>query len=259
MDIMEVIKTRKSIRTFDKRKITNEDKEKLSSYIETIQNPYDIPVDYVFLDSKEYDLSSPVIIGEDFYIAGKVPKTNNCEEAFGYSFEKMILYAWSIGIGTTWIGGTFDRTVFEKAADTKDDEYMMIATPVGYPSDTQSSVDIELREMINGDERLKKEEIFFDENFSTPLVCDDEWIDAVRWAPSAANRQPWRIVKDDNKYHFYLEHTKGYTSPVDWDVQKIDIGIALFHFMSICGGKLIIDNPNIKIDKHKEYIATVIL
>ncbi|MBQ5316871.1 MAG: hypothetical protein J6I96_04885 [Oscillospiraceae bacterium] len=35
---------------------------------------------------------------------GKVPKAEHCAEAFGYSFEKMVLYAWPLGIGTTWIG-----------------------------------------------------------------------------------------------------------------------------------------------------------
>ena len=37
------------------------------------------------------------------------------EEAFGYAFEQIVLYAESLGIGTTWIGGTMDRKAFEKA------------------------------------------------------------------------------------------------------------------------------------------------
>ena len=220
MNILEVIRTRKSVRTFDKNKITKDDKQKLSSYIGTIINPYEIPVEFIFLDSQKHNLSSEVIEGEDFYIVAKVKKQENCEAAYGYSFEKMILYAWSLGIGTTWIGGTFDRSLFEKAADTDNDEYMMIATPVGYPADTPSMVDTKLRQMVKGDERLPSSELFFDGDFLTPLESDDEWISAVRWAPSAANRQPWRIVKDDENYHFFLEHDKGYSSGVEWDVQK---------------------------------------
>ena len=56
------------------------------------------------MNSEEYGLSSPVIEGEEYYIIAKVPKAEHCEEAFGYSFEEMVLYAWSLGIGTTWIG-----------------------------------------------------------------------------------------------------------------------------------------------------------
>lgn len=257
MNNMEIIKSRKSVRTFDGRKITNEDKEKLFSYIKTIENPYDIPVEFIILDREKYGLSSPVIEGEDTYIAAKVPKVEHCEEAFGYSFEKMILFAWSLGIGTTWIGGTLNREVFEKAADTKDDEYMMIVTPIGYPSDTQSNVDAKLRESIHGDERLASSEMFFKNDFSTPLDSKEECLDAVRWAPSAANRQPWRIVKDNTDYHFYLEHTKGYSSGVDWDVQKIDLGIAICHFLYVKEGNLNINDPKIETDEYTEYIATI--
>lgn len=95
-----LLKPEKSVRTFDGRKITKGDKEKLLEYIKTIENPYGIPVEFLILDSEKYNLSSPIIKGEDTYIAAKVAKVDHCEEAYGYSFEKMALYAWSIGIGT---------------------------------------------------------------------------------------------------------------------------------------------------------------
>lgn len=257
MDKMQIIKTRKSVRTFDGQKITDEDKEKLLNYTKTIENPYNIPVEFLILDSEKYNLSSPVIEGEDTYIAAKVAKVDHCEEAYGYSFEKMILYAWSQGIGTTWVGGTLDRPLFEKAAATRDNEYMMIVTPIGYPSKTQSKVDSALRESVKGDERLLASKLFYEHDFSTPLDNSEDCLDAVRWAPSAANRQPWRIVKDDNDYHFFLEHTKGYSSGVGWDVQKIDMGIAICHFLCVKNGNLVFDEPEIETDEYTEYIATI--
>lgn len=81
MEKMEIIKTRKSVRTFDGRKIPKK-LEKLCSYIKTIKNPYYIPVEFILLDKKKYNLSSVVIEGEDMYIAAKVPKVKHCEEAF---------------------------------------------------------------------------------------------------------------------------------------------------------------------------------
>lgn len=257
MDKMQIIKTRKSVRTFNWEKITAEDKQKLLNYIKTIENPYNIPIKFIILDSEKYNLSSPVIEGEDTYIAAKVAKVKHCEEAYGYSFEKRVLYAWTLGIGTTWIGGTLNRPLFEKVADTQDDEYMMIVTPIGYPSKKQSQVDRKLRESVQGDKRLPKSMLFFDNNFTTPLNSNENCFDAVRWAPSAANRQPWRIVKDNNYYHFYLEHTKGYSSGVEWDVQKIDLGIAICHFMYVKNGNLIIDEPEIETNDYIEYIATI--
>lgn len=259
MNIIELIKTRKSVRTFDGRPLSEEDVKKLSDYALAITNPYGIPLSFVFLDAKEHGLSSPVINGEHLYVAGKVPMVPHCEEAFGYSFEQFVLYAWSLGIGTTWIGGTMKRELFEKAAETKEDELMPIVTPLGYPSAEKAEVDIKLRSTVHGDERLEPSELFFDKGFSTPLSASDygDALDAMRWAPSAANRQPCRVVKDDNTFHFYLKHPSSNRGSVAWDVQKIDVGIAICHFMSITGGEFSIADPKITADENMEYIATV--
>lgn len=258
MDIREIIMTRKSVRTFDKRKITLEDKEKLCSYMENIENPYGIPVKFLWLDSDENNLSSPVIKGEDDYIAAKVPKVEHCEEAYGYSFEKLVLYAWSLGIGTTWIGGTMKRAHFEKVAETGPDEIMMCVTPVGYPSSKKSIIDKTLRSQVKGDERIPSTELFFEGNFDTPIKDEDEILELVRWAPSAANMQPCRVVKSGNKYHFYKKANPKYKRNAGWDVQKIDMGIAICHLMSVIDGKFEISNPEITIPEGVEYIATVV-
>lgn len=150
MKPMELILTRKSVRTFDGRELSAEGREKLQAYMTNIRNPYGIPVKYVWLDATEYGLSSPVIQGEHLYIAGKVRKGEHCEEAFGYFFEQLVLYAWLLGIGITWIGGTMNRELFEKAAKVQANELMPIVTPVGYPSGEKSEVDVKLRNHVHG-------------------------------------------------------------------------------------------------------------
>ncbi len=153
------------------------------------------------------------------------------------------------------------RELFEKAADTKEDEYMMIVSPLGYPSAEKAEVDRKLREMVHGDDRLEPAELFYEKDFSHPLINDihDDALEAVRWYPSAANMQPCRIVKDGNAYHFYEKHSERYVNRVGWDVQAIDMGIALCHFMTICDGKFVLDDPGITTDEHTEYKATVIV
>ena len=64
MELMELIRTRKSVRTFDGNAVSEEDRKKLSEYIRTIDNPYGIPVKFVMLGAKKHGLSSPVIQGE---------------------------------------------------------------------------------------------------------------------------------------------------------------------------------------------------
>lgn len=262
MNQLEIIKTRRSVRNFDGRMISPEHRASLCAYLETIRNPYDIPVEFLLLDAQEYGLSSPVIAGDTLYIAAKAPLVPHSEEAYGYSFEKMVLYAWSLGIGTTWIGGTMDRNLFENAAKTKDGERMYCVSPLGYPAAQLSEKESKMRQMIKADERKPAAELFFEGNFQTPLNAAEaaaEKLEAVRLAPSAVNMQPWRIIKDGQAYHFYEKHDPGFAGRFAWDVQRIDIGIAICHFMHMAGGKLTVADPGIAAAEDTEYIATVVL
>ena len=254
MNMLELILNRKSVRSFDGRKLDETDLRRLQAYVAGIHNPYNIPVRFVWLDAEANGLASPVIRGERLYVAGKVPRVRHCEEAFGYSFEKLVLYARRLGIGTTWIGGTMDRALFEKAACTGEDEYMMIVSPLGYPAQARTDVERRLRESVHADERLPASELFFDRDFSQPLTEESSLLEAVRWAPSAANQQPCRVVKEANHYHFYVKHS---LPPARWDVQKIDVGIAICNLMSVEGGRFSLSDPGIAHGEELEYIATV--
>ena len=129
-NVLEIIKGRKSVRTFDGRQISDEHRKKLTEYIKGITNPFGILVEFVCLDAKEHGLSSPVLSGEQLYIAGKVEKKPYADMAFGYAFEKLVLFAWSLGIGTVWIGGTMKRESFEEAAVVQEGEMMPCVSPL---------------------------------------------------------------------------------------------------------------------------------
>ena len=131
---MELVRHRRSVRTFDSNPLRPEDAEKILRFAESIETPYGIPVTWKLLNAKEYGLSSPVIAGTDTYIAGKVRRQPHAEEAFGFAFEKLVLYAESLGLGTTLIAGTMNRPAFEKAMQLSADEVMPCVSPLGYPA-----------------------------------------------------------------------------------------------------------------------------
>ena len=79
----------------------------------------------------------------------------------------------------------------------------------------------------------------------------------VRLAPSAGNHQPWRIVRENDDFHFYLQRNKSLKpgSPLNRllgmaDLQRVDLGIAMCHFE--------IDSPGIgftgKMGRTKAYL-----
>ena len=54
-------------------------------------------------------------------------------------------------------------------------------------------------------------------------------LEMVRLGPSASNKQPWRIIKDEDMFHFFISRNKGYGITA-YDMQKNDAGIAKCHF-----------------------------
>jgi hypothetical protein len=89
--------------------------------------------------------------------------------------------------------------------------------------------------------RLPWGKLFFNYIFSEPLL---RWeageytlpLEMLRLAPSASNKQPWRVISYNQYWRFYLQRTPGYRKdPIKLvlglcDLQRLDMGIAMCHF-----------------------------
>ena len=264
--IEELIKARRSVRTFDGRAVSPEDLEKLSSFMKQIENPYGLPVTCQLLNGKTQKLKCYAISGTELYIGAKVPHVPHMEEAVGYSFETLVLYAQSLGIGTVWIGGTMDRPAFERAMALAENEKMPCMSPIGYPAQKKSLMESLMRKGIKADSREPFLMLFYDGTFNTRLTWDKAGslahpLEMVRRGPSAGNKQPWRAVLSENAIHFYLKHTEGFVSEAAGDMQKVDLGIALCHFALATEEnglniQFCISDPEIAVEPDTEYIAS---
>ena len=264
MTILEQIRHRKSVRTYNGEPLSREDQKKIMDFAGTVRNPFGLDITFRLLNAKESGLSSPVIVGADCYLAGKLRREPHAAEAFGYSFERIVLYADALGIGTVWIGGTMNRSAFERAMEVRADEVMPCVSPLGYPAEKRSLRETMMRSGIKADTRMAFGDLFYEGDFSVPLAEGrfpelDTALEAVRLAPSAVNKQPWRIVTDGKTAHFYEKHSRGYTDSSGWDMQRIDIGIAMAHFELGTGDRqlhLTVQDPGIKVPEQMEYIAS---
>ena len=92
---------------------------------------------------------------------------------------------------------------------------------------------------------------------NTPMK---EALEMVRWAPSAVNKQPWRVVMDGKHAHFYEKKSKGYVDATGWDLQKVDIGITLCHFAYGLDEnvRLILADLGLSVPDGVDYVATLI-
>lgn len=247
MNVLDAIRQRRSVRTFDGRALLPEDARKITEFAETVENPYEFPIAWRLLDAKRDGLNAPVISGAETYIAGKLRRAPHAEEAFGYAFERIVLFAEAMGVGTTWIAGTMNRPAFERAMELTEDEVMPCVSPLGYPAKKMSLRETVMRKGVRADSRMDFGELFFDGAFDVPLTKEKAGalrtpLEMVRLAPSAVNKQPWRIVLCGGAAHFYEKRSKGFLGDDGWDLQKVDLGIALCHFelaAAACGLKAV--------------------
>lgn len=238
---IELIKVRTSTRSYDEREIEKNTLEKLKTYIEKINEETQIRARFVFTNSnlieneKEKKLGTyGVISGANAYIVGMLNRDEKNVVEFGYLFEKIILFATDLGLQTCWLGGTFNKSQFHQNMNLLENEFIPIVSPVGIKKEKPRVFETAMRTMIGANKRKAWSELFFQENGTEPLKQDNVGdyeipLEMVRIGPSASNKQPWRIVKDGNQFHFFLCRTKGY-GLIDYDIQMNDIGIAKCHF-----------------------------
>lgn len=77
--VKDIIRGRKSVRTFSGETLRSEDKRKLEEFLKMVDNPFGIPIEFRVLNAKKYGLSSPVIVGAEEYVAAKVSRIPQSE------------------------------------------------------------------------------------------------------------------------------------------------------------------------------------
>ena len=238
--VEKVIKSRVSVRNFSNQPIEMEKFNQLSEFINHLSNPFNSKVNFHRFDiednAEQQKLGTyGVIKGAKHYLGTSIVQGDFALEACGYEMELVVLFLASLNIGTCWLGGTFNRKAFVKSLNIPEYELLPVITPIGYAHKERHLQEIMMRKMVKAHQRLSWDVLFFDCNFHTPL--DREKIgdyafacDMVRLAPSASNKQPWRIVFLNQAFHFFQYKTPGYSSVFSYDIQRIDMGIAAAHF-----------------------------
>jgi nitroreductase len=200
------------------------------------------------------------VSGERGYMVGAVhPDRPMAFEDFGFVIERAVLFATALDLGTVWLGGTFTKSRFAAAIGLREDEALAAAVALGYPADRRGVIDRLVRSGARGDHRLPWEALFFDGAFGASLGRESAGpfavvLDMVRRAPSASNKQPWRVVRDGQRWHLFMQRTRRYAPRNALvgvaDMQRIDMGIAMCHFALTAeelglAGRWAIEDPRI--------------
>ena len=273
-DVEKVIRTRKSIRTYTGTDIEPEVKQLILDFIQSNSiGLFGNKVDFYWIDGSSEEFKDVklgtygIISGTKNFITGKVMNSEKNFEDFGYCMEKIVLFCTQLNIGTCWMSGTYKRTAFATAIGLQDDELIPAVTPVGYFGIKKTIIDKMFRHFAGSDKRKPFDELFFSETFTQHLsekekVTYGPFLEMVRLAPSASNKQPWRVVVSGKVLHFFLKRTPNYAKNIlHSDLQRVDMGIAISHFELILNEKniphrWIVSKPDLDLDEMTEYTAS---
>lgn len=168
-------------------------------------------------------------VGEFFYKVKETPfyitfigdmDEPNVHAIMGYLGEGIILEATALGLNTCWVGGFYRREGVLKQVNLERSERILGITPVGYSKDTADRVGASSKpyRRKNLNELVTKGDIDSKHWFRPAL-------EAVRVAPSAANRQPWRFEIEEDSIDI-LSNSERKEFRVS---RRLDCGIAMLH------------------------------
>lgn len=239
----DAIYDRISIRTYEKKALSEDVQKLIKKLIEKNEQkkgPFGHQIRY-FVDHQNQAIDEEAkrigtygfIKHAPNFIGGIINHVPHATVDFGYLFEALVLDLTKEGLGTCWLAGTFHRSAFQELI--KEGEIIPAITPVGYPEDHLSLREHAIRFAIKADRRKPFDQMFFLGDINHPLNEDPTYefyepLHFVKLAPSASNKQPWRIIMDKNMAHFFLEKTPNYNTNRPFVIQELDIGIAIYHF-----------------------------
>jgi nitroreductase len=277
--IVRTIQRRFSCRSYDRQPIDPELRAQLEDVIASPPvGPFGTPVRFDLLAASEQDREAikglttyGMIKNPPAFLCAAMPRGDKNIEDLGFLTEQIILLATEIGLGTCWLGGTFNRSVFAERIGLNSGETLPAVIAVGHIARRARVVDGLIRLGVRADKRLPWNQLFFAGAFDTPLNPERAGdyalpLEMVRLGPSASNKQPWRIVCRDGAWHLYLARTPGYRRVSDGsraaDMQRMDMGIAMCHWQLTAhaeglSGVWKVEDPNIVVsDPLTEYVAS---
>lgn len=220
----DAILQRTSRRTYQKREIEPTKAAKIKHLIEEINEESGLHIQYVDHGNhllSGFKASYGLISGMPSLIAlaGKA-KDPDLKRKSGYYGEFIVLECVSLGLGTCWISGTYDRKECMKSIEMSEEEELVCVIAVGNASENKT-VKEQLVSRLNG-RKQSFDELLTDRDDSLPPWVASG-IEAARLSPSAVNGKPIG-------YRFKDHQLTAFIAKKNHDAEEIDLGISMANF-----------------------------
>ena len=208
MDIMELIKSRHSVRQYSNKRIPSDIREQLNGCADELNREGDLKIQLIY-DEPDCFNSRMAHYGKfenaNNYIAVVGRKSDGLEERCGYYGEKLVLKAQELGLNTCWVALTHGKSKAMIGSGEK--EVIIIA--LGYGK-------------TQGVSRKSKTAA----DVSNITADSPEWfkrgVEAALLAPTAINQQKFKFMLDGSTVYA----SSGRLGPN----LRVDLGIVKCHF-----------------------------
>ena len=209
MEILEIIKSRHSVRQYRNQTIEESKREELNTCIKEANEESHLSIQVFYDEPKCFD-SFMAHYGKFTNVGNYIAMVGNKsdQEKAGYYGEKIVLKCQEMGLNTCWVAMTHGKS----QAKIKKGQKLLILISLGY-GDTQGVAhrSKSIKELSHADE-------------------ETEWftkgMEAVCLAPTAMNQQ---------KFLFELKNGVVTAKSLGGFYSKIDLGIAKYHFEAVTG------------------------
>ncbi|MEL7556698.1 MAG: nitroreductase family protein [bacterium] len=251
MNILETISQRRSVRSFSSTIMDRREMESVRGILERAASepgPFGarirckLHVDTV--GSGEARLGTyGLISGASAFVLPILAPAPGAMEDLGWVVEKAVIDLWAAGWASCWIGGVFSRTKAAGLAGASGEEYVPIVVALGKEAERRSFRDKLIARASRSRQRRALAELCFlpDGSALNGDALASPWnivLEALRVAPSASNKQPWRLVWDPLalRWMLFLDEDRFYNNSLgNTHLQNIDMGIAMYHFAAAAG------------------------
>lgn len=134
-------------------------------------------------------------------------------EMVGYVGEAFVLECTAMGLGTCWLGASYNKKTALSAVKLSEGERIVCITPIGVPDEEYTARPRRSYEKLTG---------LTAEQFGELSVWQKRAIECARRAPSAMNSQPWRFHASEEG--ILVENTSK-----NFGYGRLDCGIAMLH------------------------------
>lgn len=220
----DAIDKRKSTRRYKLEVISGEKINRLQELIEKINENEKINIRLV-KDGKrvfsKFKSSYGMFEGVRTFIALIADKSLlEYKKKIGYFGEMLVLEAVSLGLGTCWIGGTYDKEYCLDTFGLKEEEELVGIITIGKSSEKVKLRDKFMKAALKNTKSF--DEFIISDEVNIPTYVKAGVISALK-APSALNKKPIIYEYKDGKVYARIgRENHGF--------EEVDLGISMLHF-----------------------------